>query len=136
MMKNANHKKTIISILRLLRHGDQLLMHEIAEHIDVSKYTTTQIVQNYRDCFIIYGSASGPGSGRGIKRRYGISLEGKYRLRQANEEDVSVDWSRPPIFREHPLLFFLHSKIFRPYKELGNTGGQFAKQGHHSEVQG
>lgn len=135
MRKYQNNKGLLHLLLSVLQHGDRLRMRELAEYLEISRYRTQVIVQNYRKYFDIHKGGSGKGSGSGIKRLYSLSNEGRVMLWEL--QGGEGPYTPPPptgIQVACPLLTFLHTKVFRPYIELSNTGGQFAKQRHYRQA--
>lgn len=123
-MKKGIYVKPLHRSLVLLQHGDLLLLREIAEHIDQSTYQVSNLVQNYRECFVRHQIKQGTGTGSGCTKKYSISEEGKARLAGIrNEEYVPAEiLGRNLIMTRQPVLMALHLSVFFPIHR-GNSYG-------------
>ena len=104
----------LYQLLSLLSHGDMLYLHEMAKHIDRSKYQTSALLNNHNPFFI---NKKVSNHGTRSRRVFGISPLGLFELKEAKAEPEVHIKDIPPA-----MLAFLHTKVFRPYVEIRNTG--------------
>ena len=129
--KHINRSRLIAQILSLLQHGDELLLREIGEHVGLSRYTVSNVINNHKQLFIARRSENnGPGCGRGIKRVYSLSELGKERHKTRHfspKEEATAPFVRFPIKIANPLLVLLYCKVWGPIR-LSNASRQLAEE--------
>ena len=104
----------LYQLLSLLSCGDMLYIHEMAEHIGRSKYQVSALLNNHKPFFI---NKKVSNHGTRSRRVFGISPLGLFELKETKGEPVVRIKDLSP-----PMLTFLHTKVFRPYVEIRNTG--------------